>query len=618
MTHCPAVPAPVARFIHPIRRLALLGLVATASVAGAADYYWDADGDTTAGTGNSGTAPVNNWSAGTTYLNWRTASATGALQSWGTLDATGSTAVFGGDLAGSVNVYGLSGLSVNSLRFERAGYTITSSPLTFVGTTPTITNNVSATIDSVLQGSAGLAKAGTGQLALTGVNTFAGTTTVNGGTLLLYNSGVLNGTTAVVVNTGGTLYFQAAERINNAASLTIAGGTLQLSSSGTETVGAVTLSNSGTISTGTLTSNSGFDLQSGTVSGTLAGTASLTKTTGGTVEFTGTNTYSGTTTVSAGTLQLTYLGYSGYSDRTLRYTTAVTITTGGTVKLGYAGDQINDSATLTIDGGTFHMGTFFETIGKVTLANGGVITNGRLTSTAAFDLRDGTVTAGLAGTAGLNKTTGGTVTLNPQLNVPYTYTGATSITGGTLVVNGSVSTTAVEANRVTVGPDARLTGAGSIVRPVTIGTRGTIAPGNPAAGLGTLTTGAQTWEAGSIAAFRINNTTADRLAITGTLTAGASTIVLIDYGLVPASLTDRSWTLASTSGAITGFSSLALDTSALGTFDGQFSLGLAANDANLLLLYSAVPEPSTYALLFGLGALGVVGLSRRRAATRGC
>ncbi|MBK8478742.1 MAG: autotransporter-associated beta strand repeat-containing protein [Opitutaceae bacterium] len=218
------MPARPARFTQPARRLVLLGLFATAAAAGAADYYWDADGDTTAGTGNRSIG-TNNWSAGATYLTWRADGATGTLQSWGTVDATGSTAVFGGDLAGSVNVYGLYGLSVNSLRFERTGYTITSSPLTFVGLAPTITNNVSATIASVLQGSAGLTKAGTGQLSLTGVNTFTGTTTVNGGTLLLYNSGVLNGTTAVVVNTGGTLYFQAAERINNAASLTIAGGT---------------------------------------------------------------------------------------------------------------------------------------------------------------------------------------------------------------------------------------------------------------------------------------------------------------------------------------------------------------------------------------------------------
>lgn len=617
MTHYPAVPARFARFHQPVRRLALLGLLATATVARAADYYWDADGDTTAGTGNRSTG-TNNWSAGATYLNWRPGSATGTLQSWGTVDTSTATAVFGGDLAGSVNVYGLYGLSVNGLRFERTGYTITSSPLTFVGTAPTITNNVSATVDSVLQGSAGMTKNGVGQLSLTDANTYTGTTTINGGTLLLYNSGVLNGTTAVVVNPGGTLYFQGAERINNAASLTIAGGTLQLSSSGTETVGAVTLNNNGTISTGTLSSNSGFALQSGSVSGTLAGTASLTKTTDGTVTLTGSSTYSGITTVSGGTLQLNFMG--GTANRTLRATTAVEISSGATVKLGYLGNQINDSATLTIDGGTFHMGTFFETIGKVTLANGGLITNGRLTSTATFDLRDGTVTAGLAGTAGLNKTTGGTVTLNPQLNVSYTYTGATSITGGTLVVNGSVSTSAVEANRVTVDPGARLTGGGSIIRPVTIMTGGTLAPGNPTAGLGALATGAETWSDGSTTAFRLNNTAADRLSITGTLTTGTATIALTSYGLVPATLTDASWTLASTTGGITGFSNLALDTSALGTFDGQFSLGLSGNAANLLLLYSTVPEPSTCALLFGLTALGVGGFSRRRqrAATRSC
>ncbi len=612
------LPARVARLHHPVRRLALLALLATATGAGAADFFWDADGNTTAGTGNSGTAPVNNWRTGATYLTWRADSATGALQSWGTVDASTATAVFGGDLAGSVNVYGLYGLSVNSLRFERAGYTITSSPLTLAGTTPTITNNVSATIASVLQGSAGLVKTGTGQLSLTGVNTYTGTTTVNGGTLLLYNSCVLNGTTAVVVNTGGTLYFQAAERVNNAAALSIAGGTLQLHSSGSETVGAVSLSNDGKIqgsSYSGLTSGTTFELQSGTVGAMLEGAnaaVGLNKTTGGTVTLTEQNTFSGKTTVSGGTLVLAYTGYNVRSNYALRSTSEVEINTGGTVRLGPLGNQINDAAALTINGGTFHLGTFSETVGKVTLANGGFIQNGRLTSTDAFDLRDGTVNAGLAGTAGLTKTTGGTVTLNPQLNVPYTYTGATSVTGGTLVINGSISASAVETNRVTVGPDATVAGAGSIIRPFTLAGGGTIAPGNPSAGPGVLTTGPQTWEAGSIAAFRINNTITDRLAITGTLTAGAATIVLRDYGLVPATLTDGSWTLASTTGGITGFSNLALDTSALGPFDGQFSLGLSGSEANLLLLYSAVPEPSTCALLCGLAVLGVAGLARRR------
>jgi autotransporter-associated beta strand protein len=593
----------------------LLGLLAAAAETAGADYYWDADGDTTAGTGNSSTAPVNNWSAGATYLTWRDGGATGLLRSWGTVDATTATAVFGGDVAGSVNVWGLSGQSVNSLRFERTGYTITSSPLTLVGATPTITTNagVSTTIASVLQGSAGLTKAGTGYLTLNSANTFTGTTTIDAGTLYLsYVGGTLAGTTAVVVNTGGTLYFQAAERINNAASLTIAGGTLQLSSSGTETVGAVTMAG-GRISTGTLTSNTGFELQSGTVDGTLAGTASFSKTTSGTVTLTGTNTYSGTTTVNGGTLALNFMGYSGYSDRTLRYTTAVEITNGGTVQLGYAGDQINDSATLTVNNGTFSMGSFYETVAHVTLDGGGTIKNGQLTSTSAFDLRSGTVTAGLAGTAGLNKTTGGTVTLNRQLNNDYIYTGATSITGGTLVVNGIISTSAAETNRVTVGNGATLAGSGSINRLITIQSGGTIAAGDPTASLGTFTTGAETWADGSTAAFRLSNTSADRLSISGTLAAGSSTIFLTSAGLDTSSLTTASWTLVNASGGITGFSGLTLDTSSLGAFDGIFSLSLGSGDTALLLSYAAVPEPATCALLLGAGTLGICLVRRRRA-----
>ncbi len=598
--------------------LCLLGLLATVA-ARAEDFYWDSDGDASTATGNSA-GGLNAWSASPTFLTWRAGSPTGEIQSWARVDSATATAVFGGDLAGSVSIYGYYGLSANSLRFERSGYSIDSSPINLVGAAPTITTNagVSATISAPLNGTGGLVKAGSGYLTLNNANTFTGTTTIERGTLNLASTytgsgtSTLTATSAVVVNTGATLYLQAAERINNAASLTIDGGTLQFSSSGAETVGAVTM-REGNISSGTLASNVGFELQSGTVSGTLAGTVSLSKTTSGTVTLIDTNTYSGTTSVSGGTLVLNFLGYSGYSDRTLRYTTAVEITNGGTVTLGYAGDQINDRATLTIDGGTFDMGSHHETIGPVTLAGGGAIRNGTLTSTTTYDLRSGTVTAGLAGTSGLSKTTAGTVTLNRQLNNDYVYTGATSITGGTLVVNGTITTDAAEANRVTVGSGATLAGSGSVNRLVTIHSGGTIAAGDPTADLGTLTTGAETWADRSTAAFRLGNTAADRLSISGTLTAGSSTIFLTSAGLDTTGLTTASWTLVNASGGITGFSNLVLDTSSLGTYEGLFSLSLGSGNTALLLSYAAVPEPATCALLLGAGACGLRLVRRRRA-----
>jgi fibronectin-binding autotransporter adhesin len=54
--------------------------------------------------------------------------------------------------------------------------------------------------------------------------------------------------------------------------------------------------------------SSDFDVRSGTVSAVLAGMASLTKTTAGTVTLSGANTYTGATRINAGTLALTGSG----------------------------------------------------------------------------------------------------------------------------------------------------------------------------------------------------------------------------------------------------------------------------------------------------------------------
>ena len=71
----------------------------------------------------------------------------------------------------------------------------------------------------------------------------------------------------------------------------------------TQTTGELTLTG-GTLQNGTLNSAS-FGVQAGTVSAVLAGTGALTKTGTGTVTLSAANTYSGTTTVTVGTLALT-------------------------------------------------------------------------------------------------------------------------------------------------------------------------------------------------------------------------------------------------------------------------------------------------------------------------
>lgn len=123
-------------------------------------------------------------------------------------------------------------------------------------------------------------KTGTGTQTLSGTNTYTGGTSINGGTLLLGSAASLPTAGAVSLN----------------------GGVLNLGGF-SPSVSAVTLT-SGTISNGTLTGTS-YNFSAGIVSASLSGSASLLKSTGGTVGLSGVNTYSGGTTVNGGTLTVT-------------------------------------------------------------------------------------------------------------------------------------------------------------------------------------------------------------------------------------------------------------------------------------------------------------------------
>jgi autotransporter-associated beta strand protein len=112
------------------------------------------------------------------------------------------------------------------------------------------------TLSGVLGTGAGtLTKDGAGTLTLSGgaVNTFSGAVTINAGTLDLAKSGALNNAgNNVTVNSGGTLLFSGASttRMNNAAGVTLAGGTLTAQDV-TETVGTLTLTAASVINLGT-------------------------------------------------------------------------------------------------------------------------------------------------------------------------------------------------------------------------------------------------------------------------------------------------------------------------------------------------------------------------------
>ena len=120
-----------------------------------------------------------------------------------------------------------------------------------------------------------------------------------------------------------------------------------------------------------------------------------------------------------------------------------------------------------------------------------------------------------------------------ELSGDNSYTGATIVSSGALIVSGTLSGSAVTVNGGT------LLGNGSIAQSVTVNTGATLAPGlSP----GILDTGALNLAAGSTLAIELNGTTVDtqydQVNVTGGITLGGALSLSVGYG--PAA-TDKFW-----------------------------------------------------------------------------
>ena len=181
----------------------------------------------------------------------------------------------------------------------------------------------SATLSGVFSGAGGLTFIGTGTTIFTGANTYSGGTTVSSGTLQ-GNTSSLQG---AIVNNSQVVFDQATDGAYSGA---ISGtGSLTKQNAGTLILtGANTYSGGTTVSAGTLQGNTTslqgaiinngrvvFDQPStGTFSGTIAGSGSVVLQNAGTLVLTGANTYSGGTTVSGGTLSISGQSPTGTGD----------------------------------------------------------------------------------------------------------------------------------------------------------------------------------------------------------------------------------------------------------------------------------------------------------------
>jgi autotransporter-associated beta strand protein len=203
---------------------------------------------------------------------------------------------------------------------------------------PTLTvggNNATSSFSGVIQNTAGtlsLLKIGTGTLTLAGANTYAGLTTVYAGTLMLGADNVLpDGAGKGNVSLAGTLDLGGHSDTINGLS---GGGAVDNRLTGTPTLAVggngVTSSFSGVIRN-------------------TAGTLSLTKIGVGTLTLAGANTYTGTTTVSAGTLELGV----GARDPVLTLGGGADVQ-GGKLVFDYSGASVLSAIQAAVAAGVIH------------------------------------------------------------------------------------------------------------------------------------------------------------------------------------------------------------------------------------------------------------------------
>ncbi|MBI1193706.1 MAG: hypothetical protein GC205_11115 [Bacteroidetes bacterium] len=159
------------------------------------------------------------------------------------------------------------------------------------------------TISGILENSSPLVKSGIGTLTLSGTsaNTYTGTLTVSAGTITLNKTAGLAATNTLIVSSGATLSTLAANQWGTGTPpLITANGTVNFNNNAqklalTGTTGAISLG-SATVTI----SNTGTD----SYSGSITGTGGLIKEGAGTQTLSGTLSYSGTTTVTTGTLNV--------------------------------------------------------------------------------------------------------------------------------------------------------------------------------------------------------------------------------------------------------------------------------------------------------------------------
>ena len=318
-----------------------------------------------------------------------------------------------------------------------------------------INDTATVTLGGTISGTGMLLQAGSGTTKLTAADSYGGGTTIQAGTLQLGNGGA-TGSIAGAVTDNATLAINETGTLTLSGTISGTGGLLQSGSGTTALTAADSYSGGTTIQAGTLqvgnggaiagnvTDNAVLAINSTAtviLSGTISGTGALLQSGSGTTELTAADSYSGGTTIQAGTLQLGNGGATGgitgnvTDNATLAVNETGNLTLSGTIS--GSGTLIKaGSGTVTLSGPNTFTGGVTLSAGTLLLNATGAAGTGAVSIASGSTLSLGTINQTISVLSGAGSVNLGTATLTEGSSAATTLSGA--ITGaGTLVKQGS-------------------------------------------------------------------------------------------------------------------------------------------------------------------------------------
>ncbi|EJT1923413.1 autotransporter-associated beta strand repeat-containing protein, partial [Salmonella enterica] len=303
----------------------------------------------------------------------------------------------------------------------------------------TLELNTGGTFDNAISGSGQVVKSGDDVLTLSGANSYSGGTLISDGTLVASNvealgSGDVTDNATLELNTGGTF-----DNAISGSGKVEKSGDDALTLSGANTYTGGTLISDGTLvasnvealGTGDVTDNAVLELNTGgDFDNAISGSGQVEKSGDGTLTLSGSNTYTGGTTINDGTLIATSVDALGSGDVTDNATLA--LNTGGTFDNAISGSgQVVKSGddVLTLSGANSYSGGTLISDGTLVASNVEALGSGDVTNDAVLELNTGgTFDNTISGSGRVVKSGDGALTLS----------GANSYSGGTLISDGTL------------------------------------------------------------------------------------------------------------------------------------------------------------------------------------